>query len=54
MHLAKRFYDMSIEASEDAYIPVTMALFKLSLKFILESIFSIKEVGAFILLCILF
>ena len=37
MHLAKRFYDMSIDSSEDAYVPVTMALLKLSTKFFVEA-----------------
>lgn len=31
MHLAKRYYDMASEASTDAYIPVKLALAKLSL-----------------------
>lgn len=30
MHLAKRYYDMASEASTDAYIPVKLALAKLS------------------------
>ncbi len=36
IHLAKRFYDLAAEASTDAYIPVSLALIKLSFLFYLE------------------
>ena len=28
-HLAKRFYDQALETNHEAYLPVTLALFKL-------------------------
>ena len=40
MHLAKRFYDMAWETSIDAHVPVTLALFKLSLMFYLDTVFA--------------
>ncbi len=38
MHLAKRFYDLALETSAEAYIPVVLALFKLNILFYLEDI----------------
>ncbi|CAF3921824.1 unnamed protein product, partial [Adineta steineri] len=40
LHLAKRFYDMAVEANSDAYLPVTIVLFKLYLESIYEKLFS--------------
>jgi SEL1 protein len=31
-HLAKRFYDQALETNEEAYLPVTLSLFKLRLR----------------------
>lgn len=31
-HLAKRFYDMALETDQEAYVPATVALWKLRLK----------------------
>lgn len=36
MHLAKRFYDMAAETSTDAYMPVSLALMKLTALFLVE------------------
>ncbi|VDM27094.1 unnamed protein product [Toxocara canis] len=36
IHLAKRFYDMAAETSADAYIPVNLALMKLTVLFLME------------------
>ncbi|CAF4107065.1 unnamed protein product [Rotaria magnacalcarata] len=36
IHLAKRFYDMAAETSADAYLPVSIVLFKLHLELLLE------------------
>ncbi|KAL4002881.1 Sel1 repeat family protein [Acanthocheilonema viteae] len=36
MHLAKRFYDMAAETSADAYMPVSLALLKLTALFFME------------------
>ncbi|XP_003380849.1 Sel1 repeat family protein [Trichinella spiralis] len=38
LHLAKRFYDMALEVSADAALPVTLALVKLSILFTLEKL----------------
>lgn len=43
MHLAKRFYDTALETSADAYLPVTIVLFKFHLELFwdnLRSLFS--------------
>ncbi|CAF4351597.1 unnamed protein product [Adineta steineri] len=40
LHLAKRFYDMAVEANSDAYLPVTIVLFKLYLESVYEKLFS--------------
>lgn len=37
LHLAKRYYDMALEYSPDAAVPVAFALARLQLKFLLES-----------------
>lgn len=37
LHLAKRYYDMALEYSPDAAVPVAFALARLQLKFFLES-----------------
>lgn len=39
-HLAKRFYDLAAETSADAYLPVTIILFKLHLEILLEKFYS--------------
>ncbi|OZC11577.1 Sel1 repeat protein [Onchocerca flexuosa] len=36
IHLAKRFYDMAAETSTDAYMPVSLALMKLTALFLVE------------------
>ncbi len=36
IHLAKRYYDLALETTADAYIPVTLALFKLNIIFYTE------------------
>jgi SEL1 protein len=41
IHLAKRFYDMAAETSVDAYLPVSIVLFKLHLEFLWENLYSI-------------
>ncbi|CAF4029184.1 unnamed protein product, partial [Rotaria sordida] len=41
IHLAKRFYDMAAETSTDAYLPVSIVLFKLHLELFLEKLISI-------------
>lgn len=38
IHLAKRCYDLAAETSDDAKVPVAMALLKLQLLFKLESL----------------
>ncbi|PAV60716.1 hypothetical protein WR25_02921 [Diploscapter pachys] len=38
LHLAKRFYDMAAEHSTDAIVPVTLALSKLALIFLVEQL----------------
>ena len=38
LYLAKRFYDMAVEHSADAAVPVALALAKLALIFVLEHI----------------
>ncbi|KRX65203.1 Protein sel-1 -like protein 1 [Trichinella sp. T9] len=38
LHLAKRFYDMALEVSADAALPVTLALVKLTILFTLEKL----------------
>ncbi|KRZ76182.1 Protein sel-1 -like protein 1 [Trichinella papuae] len=38
LHLAKRFYDMALEVSSDAALPVTLALVKLTILFTLEKL----------------
>ena len=38
LHLAKRYYDMALEYSPDAAVPVGFALARLQLKFLLESL----------------
>ena len=38
IYLAKRYYDLAMETSVDAYIPVTMALAKLTLLFLWDGI----------------
>lgn len=38
MHLAKRCYDRAAETSQDAKVPVALALLKLNLLFSVESI----------------
>lgn len=40
--MAKRFYDMAAETSTDAYMPVSLALMKLTALFLVEYF---KEVG---------
>uniref|UniRef100_A0A915HUM4 Uncharacterized protein n=1 Tax=Romanomermis culicivorax TaxID=13658 RepID=A0A915HUM4_ROMCU len=47
IHLAKRFYDMAAETSTDAYVPVTLALMKLSFMFGLQYLQEITSVHAF-------
>jgi len=37
IHLAKRFYDLALETSTEAYVPVTLALVKLNFLFFIES-----------------
>jgi SEL1 protein len=32
VHLAKRYYDLALETNEEAYLPVTLSLFKLRLR----------------------
>ncbi|CAF3665681.1 unnamed protein product [Rotaria sp. Silwood1] len=41
IHLAKRFYDMAAETSADAYLPVSIVLFKLNLQLFWEKLTSI-------------
>lgn len=41
IHLAKRFYDLAAETSAEAYLPVTVILFKLNLELLLEKFYSI-------------
>ena len=41
IHLAKRFYDLAAETSTDAYLPVTIILFKLHLEILLEKFSSL-------------
>lgn len=43
IHLAKRFYDMASETSAEAFVPVSLALFKLNSLFFLESIFKSSD-----------
>lgn len=47
IHLAKRFYDLAAGTSTDAYMPVSLALMKLTALFLIEYF---KEVGLKMLL----
>lgn len=47
LHLAKRFYDMATEHSEDAFAPVLLALFKLYAHFALQYLTQVRSVDAF-------
>lgn len=38
MHLAKRFYDMALETSSEAHVPVMLALCKLNVLFVLDEL----------------
>lgn len=43
IHLAKRFYDLAAETSDDAKVPVAIALLKLQLMFKLQSLKDVRE-----------
>ena len=41
MHLAKRFYDMALDTSREAYLPVALVLIKIQFELAFKKLFSI-------------
>ena len=44
-HLAKRYYDLAAESSTEAYVPASMALFKLNFMYTVDSYKDVRREG---------